>query len=468
MLMINVNLGIFGHIDHGKTLLAKQLTEIASTSALDKPPESKRRGITIDIGFSSFTLDNYRITLVDAPGHADLIKAVVGAADIIDLALLVVDAREGPKTQTGEHLLILDLFNIPTIVVMNKIDIASEDEIKNTETFMRAILNSTNNLKNAKIVKISAKEGIGIDELKKTLKETLDNMEIKRDVDNYFKMPIDHAFSIKGVGTVVTGTIHKGKVSVGDEMRTFPINVDVKVKGIQCFKKDVNEAYAGDRVGIALQGVEPKQIFRGCVLTSKDTKLEVVDKIVAKVKISEIFKYNITPKMKVHLNVGMMVVPATVVPFQKMNFEGKEVNVILNEVKGGDECYCAFELEEKVVAEIGDRVLITRLDLPPTTLRICGHGEIVEFKGVKELNIKKIVTREGKVVAKKDKLFVEGLASSKTSAEKLIGEVVYVPSKNIKGVIKGTFGTKGHLVVEFDGDVEKGDTVILRRLRNWG
>jgi selenocysteine-specific elongation factor len=465
----NINLGIFGHIDHGKTSLARVLTEIASTSSLDKLPESKKRGITIDIGFSSFNIDDYLITLVDAPGHADLIKAVVSAADIIDLAILVVDAKEGPKTQTGEHLLILDYFKIPIIVVLTKVDIASEEEIKRTETFVNAILNSTENLKGSKILKISAKEGIGIDELKRTIKETLDGMNIVRNTDDYFKMPIDHAFPIKGIGTVITGTILKGSVKVGDELKILPLNIeDIKVKSIQRFKKDVKEASAGDRVGMALHGVDAKQIFRGCILTSKDTKLQIVDKIVAKIKISDIFKYNLKPKMKVHLNVGMLIVPAIAVPFKKIDFKGNTENIILNEIVKGDECYCVFELDEKVMAEVGDNILITRLDLPPTTLRICGKGEIVDFKGIKDLNIKKEVVRTGTVKIDKKRTFIEGLANSKPSAEKLIGEEIIIPEKNIKGKIKGTFGTKGYLTAEFDGEVSNRDVVVLKRLRRWG
>ena len=463
----NVNIGIFGHIDHGKTSLAKVLTEVPSTSSLDKLPESKKRGITIDLGFSFFKLGDYLITLVDAPGHADLIRAVVGAAEIIDLALLVVDAKEGPKTQTGEHLLILDYFNIPTIVVINKIDSASQEEVKRTEEFMRAILNSTENLKGSKILKISAKEGIGIEELKNTIKEMLDSMKIVRNIEDYLKMPIDHAFPIKGIGTVITGTVLKGKVKVGDELKVLPLDSKVKVKSIQRCKEDVDEASAGDRIGMAVQGVDPKELFRGCVLTSLDTKLKVVDSVVAKIRISPLFKYPLKPRMRVHLNIGMLVVPARMVPFKRMEIDGSMENIILREVKGGEECYCAFQLEGKTVAEVGEDILITKLDLPPTTLRICGKGEIVDFKRVEELNIKRIVSKMGRVKIDKSRILVVGLANSKEEAERLIGHNVVIPEKNIKGRIKGTFGTKGYLVAEFDGEVENRDEVVLRRLLRW-
>ncbi|MBW9220827.1 selenocysteine-specific translation elongation factor [Methanothermococcus sp. SCGC AD-155-M21] len=464
----NINLGIFGHIDHGKTSLARVLTEVASTSSLDKLPESKKRGITIDIGFSSFKLGNYLITLVDAPGHADLIRAVVSAADIIDLAILIVDAKEGPKTQTGEHLLILDNFKIPTIVVLSKIDIASKEDLKKTENFVRAILNSTENLKNSKILKISTKENIGIGDLKNTLKETLNSMDIVRNTEDYFKMPIDHGFPIKGIGTVVTGTILKGTVEVGDVLKILPLNItDVRVKSIQRFKENVNKAYAGDRVGMALQGIDSKELFRGCLLTSTNSKLKVVKNIVAKIKISNIFKYNLKPRMKVHLNIGMLVIPATVIPFQRINIKGKMENIILKEISKGDECYCSFQLEEEAVAEIGDKILITRLDLPPTTLRICGNGEIIDFSTVEELNIKKEIIKRGTIRIDKNRILIEGLATSKDGAEKLINSEIVVPEKNIVGKIKGTFGTKGYLMAHFNGKVENKDTVLLKRLVRW-
>ena len=463
----NVNIGIFGHIDHGKTTLAKVLTEVPSTSSLDRLPESKRRGITIDLGFSFFHLGDYLITLVDAPGHADLIRAVVGAAEIIDLALLVVDAKEGPKTQTGEHLLILDYFNIPTIVVINKIDIASQEEVERTEKFMRAILNSTENLRDSRIVKISAKEGIGIEELKDTIREMLENMEIVRNTEDFFKMPVDHAFPIKGIGTVVTGTVLKGKVRVGDELKVLPLESTVKVKSIQRCKEDVEEASAGDRIGMALQGVDAKELFRGCVLTSLDTRLKVVDSVVARVEISPLFKYPLKPRMRVHLNIGMLVVPARMIPFKRVEIDGRMENIILREVKGGGECYCVFQLEERAVAEVGEDILITRLDLPPTTLRICGKGEIVDFRGIEELNIKRMVSKVGRIKVDRSRILVVGLANSKEEAERLIGQEIEIPEKNIRGRLKGTFGTKGYLVAEFDGEVENRDEVLLRRLIRW-
>lgn len=463
----NINLGIFGHIDHGKTSLARVLTEVASTSSLDKLPESKKRGITIDIGFSSFKLGNYLITLVDAPGHADLIRAVVSAADIIDLAILIVDAKEGPKTQTGEHLLILDNFKIPTIAVLSKIDIASEEDIKKTETFVRAILNSTEHLKNSKILKISTKENIGIEDLKNTIKETLNNMDIVRNTEDYLKMPIDHGFPIKGIGTVVTGTILKGTVEVGDVLKILPLNIEVKVKSIQKFKENVNRAYAGDRVGMALQGIDSKELFRGCLLTSINSKLKVVKNIVAKIKISTIFKYNLKPRMKVHLNIGMLVIPAKIIPFQRIDIKGKMENVILKEISKGDECYCAFQLEEEAVAEVGDKILITKLDLPPTTLRICGKGEIIDFSTIEDLNIKKEIIKRGTIRIDKNRILIEGLATSKEGAEKLVNSEVIIPEKNIVGKIKGTFGTKGYLMAHFNGKVENKDTVLLKRLVRW-
>jgi len=218
---------------------------------------------------------------------------------------------------------------------------------------------------------------------------------------------------------------------------------------------------------MALQGIDSKELFRGCLLTSINSKLKVVKNIVAKIKISNLFKYNLKPRMKVHLNIGMLVIPATVIPFQRINIKGKMENIILKEISKGDECYCAFQLEEESVAEIGDKILITRLDLPPTTLRICGNGEIIDFSTVEELNIKKEIIKRGTIRIDKNRVLIEGLATSKDGAEKLINSEIVVPEKNIVGKIKGTFGTKGYLIAHFNGKVENKDTVLLKRLVRW-
>lgn len=128
--LIPIHIGLMGHIDAGKTAIARCFTEIISTAGLDKHSQSQARGITIDLGFTFFQLEKYMITLVDAPGHADLIKSVVSAAKIIDMAILVIDATKGPQVQTGEHLLILDMLKIPHVfVLINKIDLIAQAKI---------------------------------------------------------------------------------------------------------------------------------------------------------------------------------------------------------------------------------------------------------------------------------------------------------------------------------------------------
>ena len=142
--LVPVHVGLMGHIDHGKTALARVLSEKVSTAGLDKHPQAKRRGITIDLGFTMFELDKYLVTLVDAPGHADLIRSVVAGSNIIDAAILVVAADEGPKIQTGEHLVVLQAMGVDNILVaLTKTDLVKQERISNVEKQMKKILIDT-------------------------------------------------------------------------------------------------------------------------------------------------------------------------------------------------------------------------------------------------------------------------------------------------------------------------------------
>ena len=154
--LVPVHVGLMGHIDHGKTALAKALSEKVSTAGLDRHPQAQKRGITIDLGFTMFELDNYLVTLVDAPGHADLIRSVVAGANIIDSAILVVAADEGPMVQTGEHVVVLQSMGVDSIVVaLTKTDLVNESQLADTEQKIRLILADTR-FSEAPIIQVSA------------------------------------------------------------------------------------------------------------------------------------------------------------------------------------------------------------------------------------------------------------------------------------------------------------------------
>ncbi len=452
---VPVHVGLFGHIDHGKTAIAARLTEKASTAALDKHPEEKKRGITIDLGFSAFDLDGYRVTLVDAPGHADLIRTVVAGAEIIDAAILVVAADEGPNVQTGEHLVVLNHLGVDRgVVALNKIDLVDEETVERRKEEVKAILKGTK-LENAPVVPVSAKTGEGIEELKDALADVLEPPE--RDVDSPFRMPIDHAFNIKGVGTVVTGTVLTGEVKVGDTLKVYPAGTEVEIKSIQSFGEDKDSAKAGDRVGIALKGVKAEDIERGYQL-AEDGSLNVTKYLNISFKMDPLFKHVIKPKMVVHINVGMRSVTGRVIPHEDL--------MLKNTVKPGESCELYVELNEPVAVRKKDKVIVMRMDLPPTTLRIAGSGEIIDIGRISEFKRKTI--REGMVTRPdhmgKGLAVVDGLAFDKESASRIIGEEVKT-ERGIKGKIVDTHGTRGAVLVDFEEDVKPGEKVIMTRER---
>ncbi len=455
---IPVNVGLLGHIDHGKTEVARALSEVVSTAGLDKHPQAQERGISIDLGFTSFHLNGYLVTLVDAPGHAELIRSVVAGANIIDAAILVVAADEGPKIQTGEHIVILQSFGISKVVVaLSKKDLVPPDKLDTVRNQIKNVLKGTA-LEGAPIIPVSAVTGAGIEDLKNALKSILSPP--KREIEGFFKMPIDHAFRIKGAGTVITGTIHRGKVSVGDEIEVMPLKQIAKVRSIQTFRESRDTAQAGDRVGISVTGPEPEKIFRGFYAGRPGT-LKVTDQLIGRIKMNRLFKYPLHSGVQVHLTVGMPTVTATMIPFKR--FEGK--NLLLEEVKSGETFDALFRLSENVVAEEGTPLLISRLDLPPTILRIAGSGNVTEeTAGKLEFFTEKTKTGRVKTPVHPKGSVIFGLAETKYGAERLLNEAA-TTEKGTLGKVVSTFGGKGAVIIKFEKPVSEGEAVFIRKYK---
>ncbi|MFX1296717.1 MAG: selenocysteine-specific translation elongation factor [Promethearchaeota archaeon] len=456
---IPIHIGLFGHIDHGKTALAVRLSEKVSTAGLDKHPQAQERGITIDIGFTAFELNEYLAILVDAPGHADLINNVVAAANIIDVAILVIAADEGPMIQTGEHILILENFGIKLLIALNKIDLVNQQKLDSTIKKIRSILKGTI-FENVKIIQTSAKKGEGIKQLKEALYSIL--RRPIRKIEGPFKMPIDHAFQIKGAGTILTGTIHRGKISIGDMIDIVPIGSSGKVKTIQSFKENKTTAFAGDRVGIAVPGIDPKKIYRGCYAASSGT-LGKTNKICIKGQINNLFKGVLKSKMQIHITVGMPTVSGTIYPFKSY---GKK-NILLEEIQPGEKFFAYIVLNEYIAVESGDPIIISRLDLPPTTLRIVGKGDIINpTPEYIEFFYEHKKTGMVRIPDHKRGSIVDGMVQSKEGAQKIIGESVITES-GIEGKIISSFGTKSSIVVKFLKFPKKNEKVFLKRIRKY-
>src|SRR5690349_1007191 len=263
-LVSSMILGTAGHIDHGKTALVRALTGVDT----DRLPEEKRRGITIDLGFAPLTLDNGDVVgVVDVPGHEGFVRTMVAGATGIDLALLVIAADEGPMPQTREHLAILELLGVPKlIVVLSKSDLVESDWLAVVSDDVRSLLKPTP-FADAEIVATSVVSGVGIPELRASLQRTSQNAE-RRSSEDLFRLPVDRAFSVKGTGTVVTGTVWSRHVSVDATVRVMPLGVSARVRGLHTHGAAVKTIGPGMRAAIALAGIEPQAAARGVTLVT--------------------------------------------------------------------------------------------------------------------------------------------------------------------------------------------------------
>jgi selenocysteine-specific elongation factor len=252
-----LTVGTAGHIDHGKTWLVRALTG----KDTDRLPEEKRRGISIDLGYAPLDLpDGRRLSLVDVPGHERFVRNMVAGASGIDLFLLVIDAAEGARPQTYEHLAIVRLLGIERgVVAVTKADAVDD------ETLELAVDEAVELVPGAEVVAVSAKTGLGLDELRVALARAADGAA-PRVSPGGARLFIDRVFTIRGIGTVVTGTLWSGSIGEGDELRVEPRGLDVRVRSVQVHDEPVERAEAGQRVALALPGIERSRLRRGDAL----------------------------------------------------------------------------------------------------------------------------------------------------------------------------------------------------------
>ena len=257
--------GTAGHIDHGKTWLVRALTG----KDTDRLPEERARGISIDLGYAPLELpDGRRLSLIDVPGHERFVRTMVAGATGIDLFLLVVDAAEGARPQTHEHLAILRLLNVEHgVVAVTKADAVD------AETLELAVEEARELVPGAEAVAVSAKTGAGLDELRAALARAADFVFQKHKLPSGApaRLYVDRVFSLHGIGTVVTGTLWEGTVGEGDVLRAEPAGRDVRVRSVQVHDSPVERAKAGQRVALALPGVERRELRRGDALVAPDS-----------------------------------------------------------------------------------------------------------------------------------------------------------------------------------------------------
>ncbi|MBF8376887.1 elongation factor Tu [Alicyclobacillus mali] len=283
----HVNIGTIGHVDHGKTTLTAAITSVLAAKGkakaqryedIDRAPEERERGITINTAHVEYETDNRHYAHVDCPGHADYVKNMITGAAQMDGAILVVSAADGPMPQTREHILLSRQVGVPYIVVfLNKCDMVDDEELLDlVEMEVRELLNEYefpgDDVPVVRGSALKALEGdpqwvAKIDELMAAVDEYIPTPE--RDTSKPFLMPVEDVFTITGRGTVATGRVERGTLKVGDEVEIVGLREDRRktvATGIEMFRKLLDEAQAGDNIGALLRGVERKDVERGQVL----------------------------------------------------------------------------------------------------------------------------------------------------------------------------------------------------------
>ena len=256
-------IGTAGHVDHGKSTLVKALTDIDP----DRLPEEKEREMTVDLGFAWMTLPSGReVSIVDVPGHERLIKNMLAGVGAIDLAMLIVAADESVMQQTREHLAILDILQIRRgLIVVTKTDLVDEELVELVKAEVEDVVAGTS-FEGCTMIGVSAYTGAGLDELKATIDEILDDTGARRDLGRP-RLPVDRCFSISGFGTVVTGTLIDGVFAIGQEVELAPSGMRGRIRGLQSHKERVDSSDPGVRLAVNLSGVARTDIERGEVVT---------------------------------------------------------------------------------------------------------------------------------------------------------------------------------------------------------
>lgn len=341
--VLNVNVGVLGHVDSGKTSLVKTLSTLLSTAALDKSKESRQRGITLDLGFSCFFLDmpphlkaqypdknKVQMTLVDCPGHASLIRTIIGGAQIIDAVLLVVDSNKGWQAQTTECLALAELTSPHLIVALNKIDLFENEEreerLEKAKQDVRKRLEGTR-FANCTLIGVSAciggekvaaavagddlppNETMYIDHLVNALQHELPSP--RRDSsDDKFYFSIDHCFPIRGQGTVMTGTVLSGSIALNQILEFPTLGLERKVKSMQMFRRKVRSISQGDRAAICISNFDAKLIERG--IAASPGAVQLLKGAIALVRKVPYYPGTLKCGTKFHISVGHSTIMATV------------------------------------------------------------------------------------------------------------------------------------------------------------
>mmetsp|Transcript_10918 Transcript_10918/g.32591 ORF Transcript_10918/g.32591 Transcript_10918/m.32591 type:complete len:694 (-) Transcript_10918:28-2109(-) len=538
---LNINIGIMGHVDSGKTSLVKALSTTLSTASLDKAPQSQARGITLDLGFSSFRVPVpeqlkaacaagfdeavLQYTLVDCPGHASLIRTIIGGAQIIDLMVLVVDANKGIQTQTAECLVIGEITTEDLVIALNKVDTVPAAErdafvARATERLRKQLASSK--FRDAPIVPCAAAvggekvaavvekgkkakapeiESLGLDALVETLRRR--SKPPRRDEAGPFFFAVDHCFPIRGQGTVVTGTALRGHVKVNDVVELPEIGLEKKVKSMQMFRRPVRRVRCGDRAGLCLSQLDAAALERGVIAAPGSVPgIQAAFALVRKVRF---FRGPCDTERKFHVTTGHATTLATAYFFGAAELAGSpppaafdfsreyafQEKLAQRPKRAADEDalggaddeplqWCLLRFEGKVRCQLDALVIGSNLeaDALADKCRVAFHGRLVERADERALgaNVKlyKLKRKSGAVAKLGDPcpdatgelrvrdVVGKDLFAKETNMNQFVGLKLQAATGEM-GALASAFGKSGKFKASFEGGTSAsvGDPLYL-------
>ena len=392
--MHNIIVGTSGHVDHGKTCLIKALSGFDT----DRLKEEKKRGITIDLGFANLPNDaGLHIGIIDVPGHEKFVKNMLAGIGGIDLVLLVVALDEGVMPQTVEHFEIIKMLNIKRgIIVLTKSDLVDKEWQDIVEEDVKNLVKGRF-LENAPIIRVSSYTSENIAKLNEMIINMVSDIGDRKNDPELFRLPIDRVFTMEGFGTVITGTLQEGSVSLGDEIMLYPKEKLLKIRGIQSHGQKEEKAFAGQRVALNLLNIRKEELERGDILAYKNSivKTKLIDVWI------ELFATS-TRELKngdrVHLNYGSKQTIAKVVLLSKSSLRAKE----------GD--YAQLRFDEEVCIKRNDRFIVRFL----SPVESFGGGRVIDTIPLKHKRMDEAVL---KVCEEKASADIEKIAAIKINEE---------------------------------------------------
>ncbi len=430
--------GTAGHVDHGKTTLVKALTGIDT----DRWEEEKKRGMTIDLGFAYLELpDGTLIGIVDVPGHEKFLKNMLAGAHGLDLVLFVIAADEGIMPQTKEHLTVCQSLGTKKgIVVITKKDLVDKEWLELVKEEVASFLKGTF-LEGAPVVEVSSKTREGLKELIREIERISKEIEPKSS-KGILRLPVDRSFTVKGFGTVITGTLISGKVKVGDKLEILPKGTEVKVRGLQVHGKEVKEAFAGQRTAVNLSGVKKEEVKRGDLLSTVGS-LKSTSLVDAVLELSRDAEVVITSGFKVHFH------------HLTKEVEGEVFLIDKGELYPGERAFAQIRLKGEIVPLFNDRFVIRNY----SPAKVIGGGRILDPLPSRKFRrkLKEEFLSKLKGLSSEDlkEVLLVHLKDKEPLRKKELVQLLALPPEEVEELVKGLL-MEGRIVSEGDYLFTKG------------